>query len=116
MVTQLSAVSQHAGSLSGGLEKIEVVRIRIAKSAGSLCAVVGEFRLADQILGGWFDASQDPFECQFVIEFQDGFVVRGQYCLLKTSARRPSLYRFLRRRLKDFNVGSPMPEGAACFA
>jgi len=82
-------------------EPIDVRRIRLIAPAGA-CAVVSEFRTADQVLARWIDHERGEktrrrftFDIIFEITFDDGYTFRGCYEFWRGARRRPSLTRFV---------------------
>jgi hypothetical protein len=82
-------------------EPIDVRRIRLIAPAGA-CAVVSEFRTADQVLARWIDHERGAktrrrftFDIIFEITFDDGYRFCGCYEFWRGARRRPSLTRFV---------------------
>jgi hypothetical protein len=76
-------------------EPIDVCRIRLMQSAGA-CAVVSEFRAADQVLDRWIGRGAGaPARRDFTFEitFVDGYTLRGCYEFWRSARRRPRLAR-----------------------
>jgi len=79
-------------------EPIDVRRIRLVAPAGA-CAVVSEFRTADQVLARWIDherGGKTRRQFSFEITFVDGYTFCGCYEFWRGARRRPSLTRFVR--------------------
>ena len=79
-------------------EPIDVRRIRLIAPAGA-CAVVSEFRAADQVLARWIDherGGKARRQFGFEITFVDGYTFCGCYEFWRGARRRPSLTRFVR--------------------
>ena len=91
----------HPGLPAGGpieAEPIDVRRIRLMQPAGP-CAVVSEFRTADQVLDRWVGRGRGTAahrEFTFEITFVDGYTFSGCYEFWRGARRRPSLARFVR--------------------
>jgi len=82
-------------------EPIDVRRIRLVHAAGGadVCAVVSEFRTADQVLDRWIGRGRgSPARRQFSFEivFNDGYTLTGCYEFWRGARRRPSLQRCVR--------------------
>jgi hypothetical protein len=84
-------------TVSPDIEPIDVRRIRLTQAAGA-CAVVSEFRTADQVLARWIDRERSSKARQFAFEitFVDGYTLCGCYEFWRGARRRPSLTRFVR--------------------
>jgi len=113
---QASTEALPALSAAVPFEAIDVRRIVLMQPAGA-CAVVSEFRTADQVLARWIDCKQGARRTQpdcrqftFEITFVDGYILRGCYEFWRRARRRPSLARFVRGVLSAM---APPHAGAA---
>src|SRR5437762_159350 len=72
-------------------EKVGIAKIRIHQERAHVTAVLGSFVSADKLLRSWATGPQDYFECDFEIEYLDGYRVSGRYPMWQKCTTRQSL-------------------------
>jgi len=81
-------------------EECSVIKVKLLRPGFSV--VVAELRSADQMIGKWFD-TKEASAFNFEVTFDGGCSVYGRYEFSNGKKRRPSLSRFVRETLKNFN-------------
>ncbi|CAN7231963.1 hypothetical protein LJR289_000833 [Pseudoduganella sp. LjRoot289] len=85
-------------------EKVGIARIRIHQERARSTAVLGSFVSADKLLRSWAAGPQDYFECDFEIEYLDGYRICGRYPMWQKCTTRQSLGAYVRRTLDQLAV------------
>jgi len=78
-------------------EKVGVAKIRIRQQRSCTMAVLGSFVAADKLLKNWASALQASAECDFEIEYLDGYTVTGRYPMRQKCTTKQSLGAYIKR-------------------
>lgn len=79
-------------------EKVGVSKIRIRQESAQVTAVLGSFIAVDKLLRAWANCSPDYVECEFEIQYLDGFQLSGVYPMWQKCTTRQSLGAYVRRQ------------------
>jgi len=85
-------------------EKVGIAKIRIHQERAHVTAVLGSFVSADKLLRSWATGPQDYFECDFEIEYLDGYRVSGRYPMWQKCTTRQSLGAYVRRTIEQLDA------------
>ncbi|GAB2865186.1 hypothetical protein GCM10027277_37620 [Pseudoduganella ginsengisoli] len=86
-------------------EKVGVAKIRIRQQRSCTMAVLGSFVAADKLLKNWATAMQPSAECDFEIEYLDGYTVTGRYPMRQKCTTRQSLGAYVKRAIEGVAAG-----------
>lgn len=90
-------------------EKVGVAKIRIRQQRSCTMAVLGSFVAADKLLKNWAAAMQPSAECDFEIEYLDGYTVTGSYPMRQKCTTRQSLGAYVKRVIEGVTAsGQPV--------
>jgi len=81
-------------------EKIGIGRIKLRQPRHGVSAVVGGFFEAERLLVDWKCAAHEPTDCEFVIAFTDGAMLRGVLRLWSKQRARPALWTTIHKMLR----------------
>lgn len=88
-------------------EKVGVAKIRIRQQRSCSMAVLGSFVAADKLLKSWASALQPSAECEFEIQYLDGYTVTGRYPMRQKCTTRQSLGAYVKRVIEGMGGGVP---------
>lgn len=88
-------------------EKVGVAKIRIRQQRSCSMAVLGSFVAADNLLKSWAAALQPSAECEFEIQYLDGYTVTGRYPMRQKCTTRQSLGAYVKRVIEGMGCGVP---------
>lgn len=87
-------------------EKVGVAKIRIRQQRSCTMAVLGSFVAADKLLKNWAAALQPSAECDFEIEYLDGYTVTGRYPMRQKCTTKQSLGAYVKRVIEGVAAGA----------